>query len=96
MEPQQSITSPDCIEVSMPDQVPDTTMRTGTGKAIQDLSHIITDIIAEATVTPIEVILHHDIWIITIITGVVHDAPIPHTGVMAINLAMTHARTCIH
>ena len=38
---------------------------------------------------PIEAILDHDIGIIAIITGVGHDVPIPHTGVIAIDLAMT-------
>ena len=32
---------------------------------------------------------HHDIGMIVIITGVAHNAPIPHTGVIAINPIMT-------
>ena len=38
---------------------------------------------------PIEAILDHDIGIIAIITGVAQDAPILHTGVIAIHLTMT-------
>ena len=72
----------------MPDQVPDTTMRTGTGNAIQGLSHIITDTVAQATMTPIEAALDQNIGIIAIITGLVHDAPIPYTAVIAINLTI--------
>ena len=64
-------------------------MRTGTGKAIQNLSHVFTDITAEITRIPIEAMPDNNIGIITIITGVAHIAQIPHTGVIAINLTMT-------
>ena len=37
----------------------------------------------------IEAALDHDIGIIAIITGVAHNAPIPHTGVIAIDHTMT-------
>ena len=73
----------------MPDQAPDTAMRTGTGKAIQGLSHIFTDTAAQVIMIPIEAVLDHNIGIITTITGVAHDAQIPHTGVIAINLTVT-------
>ena len=64
-------------------------MRTGTGETIQALSHSFTDIAAQVTRIPIDAIPDHDIGIITIITGVAHIAQIPHTGVIAINLAVT-------
>ena len=73
----------------MPDQVPDTVMRTGTSKVIQGHRHILTDTAGQVIMIPIEAILDHDIEIITIITGVAFNASIPHTGVIAINLAMT-------
>ena len=38
---------------------------------------------------PIEAILDHNIGIIAIIIGVGHDTPIPHTGVIAIDLTVT-------
>ena len=41
----------------MPDQVLDTAMRTGTGEAVQALSHVITDTTAQAAMTPIEAIM---------------------------------------
>ena len=61
----------------MPDHVPDTAMRTGTGKAIQGLSHVITDTTAHDAMILIEAILDHNIGIIAIITGVAHNVPIP-------------------
>ena len=64
-------------------------MRTGTGKAIQGLSQIITDTAAQAAMILMEAILYHDIGIIAIITGVASNAPIPHPGVIAIDLTMT-------
>ena len=88
-EPQQSITYPTCTKVTTPDQVPDTTMRTGTGEAIQGLSHDFTDTAAQVFMILIEAILDQDIGIITSITGVAHNAAIPHTGVIVIDLAMT-------
>ena len=47
-------------------------MRTGTGGAVQGLSHIFTDTTAQVTKIPIEAIPDHDIGIIAIITGVAH------------------------
>ena len=63
-------------------------MRTGTGKAFQGLSHISTDTAAQVIMIPIEAILNHNIGIIAIITGVGHHAPIPHTGVIAVDLTV--------
>ena len=54
----------------MPDQVPDTVMRTGTGEAIQGHRHIFTDTAAQGIMIPIEAILDHDIEITAIITGI--------------------------
>ena len=56
-------------------------MRTETGETVQGFSHISTDTTAQVIMIPIEAILDHDIGIIIIITGVAHDAQIPHTGV---------------
>ena len=53
---------------------------TGTGEAIQGLSNDFTNTTAQVILIPIEAILDYDIGIIAIITGVAHDAPIPHTG----------------
>ena len=80
------------MKVTTSNPVPDTTMRTGTGKAVLGLSHDFTDTTAQVIMIPIEATLDHDIGIITIITGVTHNAPMPHTGVIAIHLAMTLQR----
>ena len=54
--------------------IPDTALRTGTGKAISRTQpHVITDTTAQAPMTLIQAILDHNIGIITIITGVAHD-----------------------
>ena len=58
----------------MPDQVPDNAMQTGTGEAIQVLSHVFTDTTVEVVRISIEAILDHDIGILAIITGVAHNA----------------------
>ena len=78
----------------MPGQVPDIAMRTETSKAIQGLSHVFTDTAAPVTRIPTEAIPDHDIGIFAIITGVVHTAQTPHTGVTAIDLAMTLHLDC--
>ena len=64
-------------------------MRTETGEAVQGLSHVFTDTTAPVTRIPTEAIPDHDIGIIAIIIGVGHTTQTPHTGVTAINLAMT-------
>ena len=64
-------------------------MWTGTGEVVQGLSHIFTDTTAQVARIPIEAIPDHDIQIIAIITGVAHNTPIPHTGVIANGLAVT-------
>ena len=73
----------------MPDPVPDTAMRTWTGKVIQGLSNKFTDTAGQVIMIPVEAILDNDIGIIATITGVAHDAPIPHTVVIAIDLTVT-------
>ena len=78
----------------MPGQVQDTTMRTGTGKAVQGLSHILTDTAVQVTKISIESVLDHNIGILNIITGVAHHAQIPHTEVKAINLTVTPNIDC--
>ena len=74
----------------MPGQAPDTTMRTGTGKAIPSHSHISTDIAAQVITIHVEATPDHDIGLITTITGVTHDAQISYTGVIAIGSTVTH------
>ena len=64
-------------------------MMTGTGEAIQGLTHVFTDTTVQVTRIPIEAIPGHNIGIIAIITGVAHTAQIPHTGVIAIDFTMT-------
>ena len=64
-------------------------MRTGTGKAIKSLSHNFTDTTAQVIMIHIEATLDHDTGIIIFITGLTHNTPIPHAGVIAIDLAMT-------
>ena len=49
-------------------------MKTGTGEAVQGLSHIFTDTAAQVIRIPIEAILDHDIGILTIITEVAYNA----------------------
>ena len=56
-------------------------MRTGTGEAIQDLSHVFTDTAAQVTRIPIEAVPDHNIGIITIITGVAHQIPLKSPGI---------------
>ena len=72
-EPQQSISSQDHTQVTMPDQVPDSAMRTETGKAIHSHRHDFTDIAAQVIMIPIEALLDHDIGIIATITGVTDE-----------------------
>ena len=74
----------------MPGQAPDTTMRTETGKVIPGHSHISTDTAAQVVMIHIEVAPDNDIGITATTTGVAHDAQIPHTGVIVIDLTMTH------
>ena len=65
-------------------------MKTGTGEAIPDLSHISTDITDQVSITHIMAVPDHDIGIINTITEVGHHAQDLHTGVTAINPTMTH------
>ena len=65
-------------------------MKTGTGKVIPGHSHISTDTRAQVVMIHIETILGRDIGITDTIPEVAHDAQVPHTGVIAIDPAMTH------
>ena len=58
----------------MPGQAPDTTMNTGTSEVITGHNYISTDTAAQVIITHIEAIPGHDIGIIAITPGVVHDA----------------------
>ena len=74
----------------MPGQVPDTTMKTGTGKVIPGHNHIYTDITTQVIMTHIETAPGHNIGILTATPEVGHDAHIPHTEITAINPATIH------
>ena len=89
-EPQQNINNPDLTEATMPDQVQGTTMRTGTGKVIQDYNLIFTDIAAWVAMIHTEAIPGHDIGITEATSGVSHDAHAPHIEITAIGPTMTH------
>ena len=64
-------------------------MNTGTGKVIPGHHHDSTDTITQVIMIHIEAVPDHGIGIITNTTGVAHDAHLPHSGVIAINHAMT-------
>ena len=74
----------------MPGQAPDTAIKTGTDKVIPGHNHILTDTAAQVDITHIEAIPGHDTGIIATTPGVTHDSPVPHTGDIAIDPAMTH------
>ena len=59
-EPQQSTTNPDHTKAAIPGQVQDTTMKTGTGKAVPDQNIIFTDITAQVIMTHTEATPGHD------------------------------------
>ena len=81
---------PKCTKTTIPGQAPDIAMKTGTGEVVPGHSHISTETAAQVTMIHIEVIPGHNIGIIATTPGVAHDAQVSHTGVIAINLAMTH------
>ena len=89
-EPQQNITNPDLTEAAPPDQVKDTTMKTGTGKIVPGHNLILTDITAQVIMTHTEATPGHDIGIIAATPGVANDTHAPHTEIKAIDPAMTH------
>ena len=89
-EPQHNITNPDLTGVTPIDQVPDTTMKTGTGKVVPDHNLIFTDIEAQVIMTHTEATPGHNIQIIAATQGVVHDALTPDIGITVIEPAMTH------
>ena len=65
-------------------------MKTGIGEVIPGHSHISTDTAAQVVMIHIDAIPDHNIGIIATTTGIVHDAQLPHTGVIAIDHTMTH------
>ena len=87
---QEIITNPNLLEATMPDQVHDTTMKTGTGKVNPDHNLIFTDIAAQVIMIHTETAQGHDIKIITASTGAAHNNHTPYIEVTAINPAMTH------
>ena len=74
----------------MPGQAPDNAMRTETGEVIPCHNHIFTDTAAQVITIHIEAIPGHDKGIIVTTPGVAHNAPVPHTGVIAIDPTITH------
>ena len=74
----------------MPGHAPDTTMRTVTGKVVPGHNHIFINPRDQVIMIHIEAIPDHDIGIIATITGVAHNAQVPHTRVIAIDPTMTH------
>ena len=89
-EPQQNFTNPYLTDATPPDQVKDTTVKTGTGEVIPGQNLIFTDIAAQAIMNHTETTPGHDIGIITATPGVVHDAHIPHIEITVIDPATTH------
>ena len=89
-EPQQNITNPDHTEATLPGQVLDTTMKSGTGEVTPGLNLIFTDIAAQVIMIHTEATPGHNIEIITTTPEIVHDAHAPHTEITAINPAATH------
>ena len=81
---------PNHTKATMPDQAPDTAMKTGTGEVIPGHNHSFTDTTAQVAMIHIETIQGHDIGIITTTPGVAHDTQVPHTGVIAIDPTITH------
>ena len=60
-------------------------MRTGTGEVIPGHHHVSTDTTAQVIMIHIEAIPDHDIGIITTTPEAVHNDPVPHTTVIAID-----------
>ena len=74
----------------MPGQAPNITVKTGRGKDGPSHNHIFTDTAVQVFMIHIEAVPDHNIGIIFTTPGVAHDAQVPHTGVIAITLTMTH------
>ena len=85
-----NITNPDLTEATPPDQVQDTTTKTGTVKVVPDHNLIFTDIAAQVIITHTEAAPGHDTGIITATPGVTHDAHTPHIESTVINPTATH------
>ena len=89
-EHEQSTTNPNHTKATMQGQAPDTVAKTGTGDVIPGHNHIFTDTIAQVIMNHIEAVPGHDIGIITTTQGVAYNAQVPQTGIIAINLTITH------
>ena len=86
-EPQQLTTNP--TEVTMPDQVQDTIIKTVTGKANPDHSLIFEDITAQAIAIYIEVALEHNTDIDAAIIEPAPDSVTPTTVDTVTDLTVT-------
>ena len=89
-EHQQIITNANLTEATMPDQVHNTTMKTGTGEVNPDHNLLFTDITAQGIMIHTEASQGHNTGIIAATTGAAHDAHVPPIEVTATDLAMTH------
>ena len=87
---QQIITNPNLPEGIMPDQVQDTTMKTGTGKIDPDHNLIFADIVAGVIVIHTEATSGLNIKIIIATIVVAYDTCTPLIEVTAIDLIVTH------
>ena len=88
--PQQNISNPDPTEAPMPDQVQDTTMKTGTGEVIPDYNLILTDIAVRAIMIHTEATPGNSTGTIAATPGVTNDGHAPHIEIIAINPATAH------
>ena len=88
-EPQQIITNPNLTEVTMIDQVHNTTMQTEICEVNPDHNLIFTDIAAQVITIHTEATQDHNIGIIRATTGAAHNAHSPPIMVTVIDLAMT-------
>ena len=65
-------------------------MEIGKEEVVPGHSHIFIDTAAQVVMIHIEATPGQDIGIITTTPGVAHDVQVPHTGITAIDLTMTH------
>ena len=84
------ITKPNLPDATMPDQVHDTNVKTGTGKVNPDHNLIFAEIAAQIIMIHTEAAQGHNIRIITATTGTAHNAHAAPIDITAIHFAMTH------
>ena len=91
--PAKYITNPDYTVATVPGQVQDTTIKTGTGKVISHHNDIFTDIAAQVIMTHVEAAPGHDTGIITTTLEVAHNAHAPHIETTAIDPLLYNTST---